>query len=772
MEMNHTGRRIEVRGTVQGVGFRPWIWRLARQHGIAGRVSNDSRGVTIDAFGTHGAIESFLREMRDSPPPAAEIRELSTIEIPADSGSSDAFVIVPSRRTAGLEISIPADLATCDDCLAEVFDPADRRYRYPFTNCTNCGPRFTIANGIPYDRGETSMASFPMCEPCRAEYENPADRRFHAQPNACPACGPTLVATDAGGAPLSTTSWPDAVARTARMIRAGLTVAVKGLGGFHLACDATSEKAVARLRRRKRREEKPLAVMVRGIDEAEEIGVLTAEERRLLLSTERPIVLVRRRPGSRLAEGVAPDNPLVGILLAYTPLHHLLLADAGVPLVMTSGNLSEEPIACGNDEALRRLVGIADGFLLHDRDIASRCDDSVARVVAGGPVLLRRSRGWVPRPIPVDPPFPEPVLAVGGHLKNTFAVGLGGAVYLGPHIGDLENLETLTAFEDAVERMEEFLRVKPEVVAHDLHPLYVSTGWALRSQRSRRVTAVQHHHAHVASAMAEHGLSGPALGLAWDGTGYGTDGTSWGGELLLASGDGGAEFTRLGTFRPLKLAGGETAIREPWRIALALLTDAYPDGAPLERLPLFSDVEPGALGVVTQMLETDLQTSLARGVGRYFDAFGSLFLRRPFSRFEGQVALAWNGAADERERDAYPYSLTGGSSADVDLRLTVRAAVEDFFEGASPASISARFHETLARAAAALVSETASEGELAGLPIVLTGGCFANALLAERVLAHLAGRRVLLQRRVPPGDGGLALGQAFVAGARLRHNGL
>ena len=757
--MTESGRLIEVRGTVQGVGFRPWIWRLAHDHGISGRVSNDSRGVTIEAFGATGALESFLREIRETPPAAAEIRELSCRTIPGE--RFEDFVIVASRRTDGLKVSIPPDLATCSECLAEIFDPVDRRYRYPFTNCTNCGPRFTIAKGVPYDRCETTMASFEMCEPCRSEYENPADRRFHAQPNACAECGPTLVLTSVEADPLG---WPDPITGAAKMLLAGLTVAIKGLGGFHLACDATNPAAVSRLRRRKRREEKPFAVMVAGLAEAEAIAEISEAEKRLLLSTERPIVLLKRLEGCALAESVAPENPLVGVLLAYTPLHHLLLAEAGRPLVMTSGNLSEEPIACSNAEALRRLGEITDAFLLHDRDIATPCDDSVARVVAGGPVLLRRSRGWVPRPISVEQPFTEPVLAVGGHLKNTFCIGLGDAAYLGPHIGDLENLETLAAFEESVGRMEKFLGVRPEVVAHDLHPDYVSTRWAAQVRSGRKI-GVQHHHAHVASAMAEHGLAGPVLGFAWDGTGYGTDGTLWGGELLVARLDG---FDRVGSFRPLALPGGETAIREPWRQAFALLTDAYPEGVPLEVLALFDDVDPRAADVVRQMIQQGLQTPRARGVGRFFDAFGSLFLRRPYSRYEGQIATAWNSVADPAERGAYPFSIAGEDLPEIDLRLTVRAALEDFVDGASPSAISGRFHETLARAAAALANAAALRTPgVAGLPVVLTGGCFANALLAERMLERLtdAGRRVFLHRRVPPGDGGLALGQAAVARA-------
>ena len=746
---------IEIRGTVQGVGFRPWVWRLARENGIAGRVANDSRGVTIDAFGAEAALGSFVHGLRVAPPPAAEIREFESHPIPAEPLRD--FVIVASRATDGLRVSIPPDLAICGACLSEIFDPADRRFRYAFTNCTNCGPRFTIAREVPYDRPTTTMAAFPMCADCRREYENPADRRFHAQPNACPVCGPKLSLAAPGGAPIP---GADPIEGAAAVIRAAGIVAVKGLGGFHLACDASSSEAVARLRRRKRREEKPFAVMVRGLADAEALAVLSAEERSLLGSPERPIVLVERRGDAALAPEVSPDNPLVGLMLAYTPLHHLLLAAAAAPLVMTSGNLSEEPIASGNDEAVERLSGIADAFLLHDREIASRCDDSVARIVAGGPVLLRRSRGWVPRAIPVAVPFPEPVLACGGHLKNTFAIGLGSSVYLGPHVGDLENLETLAAFEEAVDRMERFLRVEPALVAHDLHPDYVSTAYA-RDRKGRKV-AVQHHHAHVASAMAEHGLD-RAIGVAYDGTGWGPDGTAWGGEVLVA---GFSAFERLGTFRPIALAGGESAIREPWRIALALLDDAFPEGPPLERLALFERVPPASVDTVRKMLGARLNAPPARGIGRYFDAFGALFLARPAARHEGQLALAWNFAADPAERRPYPVAIArAGAPWELDLRPALRAAVADALAGVGPAAISGRFHETLAAATAALVRHAV---ETAGdLPVVATGGCFQNALLAERVAEHVGrlGLRVLFSRRVPPGDGGLALGQAVVANA-------
>jgi hydrogenase maturation protein HypF len=756
------GRHIEVRGTVQGVGFRPWIWRLARETGVNGRVSNDSRGVTIEAFGRRGALDTFLDGIRSSPPPAAEIRDLSWRDIPAE--EADGFVIVASRATEGLEVSIPPDLATCAACLAEVRDPSNRRYRYAFTNCTNCGPRFTIAREVPYDRPATTMSEFPMCAFCRAEYEDPADRRFHAQPNACPACGPTLRLLSPQGEPAG---GADPILGTARALVAGLVVAVKGLGGFHLACDATSPDAVARLRRRKRREEKPFAVMVLDLEAAGKYALLSPAERALLASTERPIVLVPAREGSPIAPEVSPDTPLVGLMLPYTPLHHLLLAETGRPLVMTSGNFSEEPIVCENSDAIDRLSGVADLFLVHDRKIESRCDDSVVRLVAGRPTVLRRSRGWVPRSIPVDVPFSEPVLACGGHLKNTFAIGLGGAAYMGPHIGDLENVETLTAYEEAIARLERFLRVSPELVAHDLHPHYVSTAYARTARAGRRIP-VQHHHAHVASAMAEHGLAGPVLGVAWDGTGYGTDGTAWGGEILLAEA---GRYERLATFRPLALPGGETAIREVWRLALALLGDAYPEGAPIERLSLFDRIDPRRIEFVRQMLARDVSCPRARGVGRFFDAFGALFLERPVSRYEGQVATAWNCVADESEPGAYPFAIDGSEDPpELDLRPAVRAAVQDFLADRGPSLVSARFHNTLARATGALVRRAF---ETTGpLPIVLTGGCFQNDLLARRVVEELSAMKVFLHGSVPPGDGGLSLGQALVASAIASRGGV
>ena len=595
------GRHIKIRGTVQGVGFRPWVYRLATEEGIAGRVRNDATGVTIDAFGTEHALEHFLRRLGDSAPPAAVISDVRSWAIPYE--PVDAFSIVPSQEGTERRVSIPPDLATCPECVSEIFDPNNRRYQYPFTNCTNCGPRFTITHDVPYDRPATTMATFRMCPECQREYENVSDRRFHAQPNACPACGPwlQLIAPDGD---LITEEQPIAAAATALV--GGQIVAIKGLGGFHLACDATSSEAVCLLRKRKRRDEKPFAVMVQDLAQASTVAVLNDEERKLLTSVERPIVLAARRAGGPLAPEVAPNNPLVGVMLPYAPLHHLLMQQVGRPLVMTSANLSEEPLAYRNVEALEHLAGIADSFLMHNREIETRCDDSVARVIDGAPVVFRRARGYVPRGIRVSARFDPPVLACGALLKNTFCIGVGDTAYLGPHIGDLENLETYRSFEESVARMEKFLRVQPAIIAHDLHPDYMSTAYAQARSEPLKI-GVQHHHAHVASAMAEHGLAGPVIGVAFDGTGDGTDGTSWGGEVLIARYEA---FERVATLRPIRLAGGDAAIRHPWRIALALLEDAFQRDAPLDDLALFDRIAAADVRVVRQLLSAGLRAPL------------------------------------------------------------------------------------------------------------------------------------------------------------------
>ena len=754
----HQGRRIEVVGTVQGVGFRPWVYRIATQLGIQGQVRNEVGGVTVEAFGEPSALDGLVHALQSDHPPAAEIRSLQWEEIPAR--ETDGFVIAPSLPGAGRRVSIPADLATCPACVEEIFDPSNRRHRYPFTNCTDCGPRFTIALDAPYDRPVTSMAGFVMCEACRREYDDPRDRRFHAQPNACPRCGPRLRLLDSGGRDLAS---PDPLREVASALRAGNVVAVKGLGGYHLAVDATSSEAVRLLRERKRRDAKPFAVMVSDLREARKAATLCEAEARLLESVERPIVLVpRKRAGRPVAPEVAPDNPLVGLMLPYTPLHHLLLAEVERPLVMTSANLSDEPIVFEEAEALERLAQIADLFLTHDRPIVTRCDDSVTRVVAGAPVLLRRSRGYVPRPIPLARPVARPVLACGAQLKNTFCLAAGDVAVLGPHVGDLDQLEVHRSYEESIERMQRFLGCRPEVIAYDLHPDYASTRYALERPEPVKV-AVQHHHAHVASALAEHGLDGPVIGVVFDGTGYGTDGNAWGGEILVASA---GAFQRSATLHPVALAGGERAIREPWRIGLALLLDAYEGDPPgLWNFPAIPE-EAGIL--VRQALTRGVNAPKAHGLGRLFDGVGALVLGLGKSRYEGEVALAWNLAADPGAHGRYPFGIDSrGSVLQLDLRPMVRALIEEHLVGVPAGRLAAKFHDTLAHATASVVGMVR---ERAGrFPVVLTGGCFQNARLAEGLKAALEPEcKVYLHRQVPPGDGGIALGQVMVADATTR----
>ncbi len=749
------GRRIEVRGTVQGVGYRPWVYRTARDAHVTGTVRNHTGGVTIEAFGPVAAIDEFIHKLTVAAPPAAVVDGVTAAAIPFQPHAG--FTIVDSERRAETRMAIPPDLAMCPQCGAELNDPSDRRYQYAFTNCTNCGPRFTLATSAPYDRPNTTMAPFGMCAACQREYDDPENRRFHAQPNGCPVCGPTLALAAPDGSRLT----GDPLTEAAKALCDGRIVAVKGIGGFHLACDATSMNAVERLRARKHRDEKPFAVMVKDIAHARDIADLTSAEERLLGIVERPIVLAARRPTSILCDAVAPANPLVGLLLPYSPLHHLLLERVGRPLVMTSANLSEEPIAYRNDEALRRLSAIADLFLLHDRDIVTRCDDSIVRVIDGHPAVLRRSRGYAPRPIVLARESSRRVLACGALLKNTFAMVRGTEACIGPHMGDLENLETFAAYRESIDRFEQFLQFAPEIVAHDLHPDYLSTHYA-RARKGVVAIGVQHHHAHVASLMAEHGLQGPVIGVAFDGTGMGTDGTAWGGEFLIAEY---ARFHRIATFRPIPLPGGDAAIREPWRVALALLDDAFAGDAPVDVLPLFQSVCPRDIEVVRQMIHARFNSPLAHGVGRYFDAMGAIGLSRPHVTYEGQIALAWNLVADPHEDRRYAYHVTMDDSPwQVDLRPAIRDAVFQLVGGEPPARVSARFHNTLAAATGDVVR--AIGHEYGRMPIALTGGCFQNARLAESIVSELAPCcKAYTHSKVPTGDGGISLGQAVIADA-------
>jgi hydrogenase maturation protein HypF len=752
------GWRIEVRGLVQGVGFRPWVYRMAHELDLAGRVFNHSRGVTIEAFGDERAMLELTSRLRSRAPGSAEVRDLEVSTLSARAPKD--FVIAQSASTGARTLAIPPDFATCPECVAEIEDPSDRHFGYAFTSCTACGPRFTIALDIPYDRATTTMAPFAMCEACQREYDDPGDRRFHAETNACPACGPRLELIGLDGQPLEASN---VIARAAELLTLGAILGVKGLGGYHLACDATRPDVVRELRRRKHRDEKPFAVMVASLEAAREVAVLSPAEEALLASHERPIVLLSARQPSVIASEVAPEQKLVGLLLPYTPLHHLLLAAAGRPLVMTSANPSDEPICQGDAEAKRRLRGIADALLVHDREIATRADDSVARVIAGRPSILRRSRAYVPRAIALRRPVRRPVLACGAHLKNTFCLASADSAYLGPHVGDLESASTLEFFEQAVARLEKLLGIRPEVIAHDLHPGYASTDYALRRPEPVKV-AIQHHHAHVVSAMVEHGLEGPVLGVAYDGTGFGNDGTAWGGEILLARFGG---FERLATFRPIALAGGDRAMHEVWRIALALVMDAFDGDVDLTSFGLFRNVEPHRIRVVRQMLAQSLNAPLARGVGRYFDAIGALILERSSSSYEGQVAIQCNQAASSTETGHYPFSLSEASPRELDLRPMVRALCQELRAGESAGVLAARFHNTLIAATSTMIRNATRE--VGRLPVVLTGGVFHNPILAEGVLAELGGSfDVRLHHEVPAGDGGIALGQALIADAIVR----
>jgi hydrogenase maturation protein HypF len=748
--------RVRVTGIVQGVGFRPFVRGLAVSLGLAGFVGNDSDGVFAEVEGDDHAVDAFLSALRTQAPPLARVEAVRAERLPPT--GAKGFAIVASRAGAQRRVAVSPDAATCDACLRELRDPGDRRHRYPFLNCTDCGPRFTIVRDVPYDRSRTTMAGFELCGDCAREYHDVSDRRFHAQPVCCPRCGPRLQLVDAAGATVA----GDPVVGAATLLRAGHVVAVKGLGGYHLAALAASEAAVSALRSRKHREDKPFAVMVADLDAAGRLCHVDDAEARLLTSARRPIVLLRRRIAAALAPAVAPGNRFVGLLLPYTPVHHLLCAELDAPLVLTSGNVSDEPIAYRDDDALARLAGIADAFLTSDRPIHVRTDDSVARVFRGRPLLLRRSRGYAPQPLTLPVPTTRPVLACGAQLKNTFCVVKGRQAFVSHHIGDLENYETLRAFTEGVAHYRRLFDVAPELVAHDLHPEYLSTKYALDLDGVDLV-AVQHHHAHIASCLADNGEVGPVIGVAFDGLGLGDDGTIWGGEFLVADL---ADYERVAHLRPVAMPGGAAAIREPWRMAAAYLDarygDAVPDGLDVVRrnAERWRDVLAAA--------RAGVNAPLTSSVGRLFDAVAAIVGVRDRVNYEGQAAVELEQRADRREAAAYRARLTSGAGLVVESDDFVGAAVDDLLAGTDTAVIAARFHNGLADAVVA-VCETLRETH--GLDVVaLSGGVFQNLLLLERAVAGLedAGFRVLVHAAVPPNDGGISLGQAAIAAARDR----
>jgi len=758
-------RVISVRGIVQGVGFRPFVYALARRHDLTGLVRNDAEGVHIEVEGEARSLDLFLRGIEEDAPPMAVVETVAWRPLAA-LGERD-FKIEESREGARRRALVSPDVATCEDCLAEVFDPSDRRHRYPFTNCTNCGPRFTITRQVPYDRATTTMSRFTMCPECRREYDDPSDRRFHAQPNACPLCGPRVRLLDRFGHELHAKP-EDPILRAARMLRGRAVVAVKGLGGYHLACDPFDERAVRTLRGRKVRQDKPFALMARDLEQARELCRVGPEEEVLLASPARPIVLLERREDDGVADGVAPRQKTLGVMLAYTPLHHLLLADAGIPLVMTSGNNSDEPIAYRDEEALEQIGDIADFFLVHDRPIHMRTDDSVARVALKEMYPIRRSRGYAPSPLRITESFHRHVLACGGELKNTFCVGKDSHVFGSHHIGDLENYETLRSFREGVEHFCRLFDVRPELVAYDLHPEYLSTKYARELEESGLpAVGVQHHHAHVASCLADNECPGDerVIGVALDGSGYGPDGAVWGGEFLEGSLESG--FARRGHLEYAPLPGGSAAIRQPWRMALAQLVSLYGEEAAV-KLPLAVVRRAGERNVmlIARLVDRGLNTPPTSSAGRLFDAVAALVGVHGTQRttYEGQAAVELELAAEGLASRGYDFRLhVGNDGWVVETRGIIRGVVEDLLSGRAPGKVSSRFHRTMAE----LVVAGCERIRQAGGPgvVALSGGTFQNVLLLNQAINLLKEKGFVIyrHRRVPANDGGLALGQAILA---------
>jgi hydrogenase maturation protein HypF len=812
---------VRVEGVVQGVGFRPFVYSLATSLGLSGLVGNDVDGVFAEVEGTGAAVAAFLVRLEHEAPPLARIEAVTTRALGVT--GTAGFIIAPSVPGGQRRTLVSADSATCSDCLRELTDPANRRYQYPFINCTNCGPRFTIVRDVPYDRPLTTMSGFAMCARCAAEYHDPADRRFHAQPVCCQDCGPHLSLVDAAGSPLASARSPlasagsplaaaDPVAAAAALLRSGQVLAVKGLGGYHLVVDAGNAAASAALRARKHREDKPFAVLVADLQAARQLCDVDDVAAQSLASARRPIVLLPRLPAADrlIASAVAPGNRHLGLMLPYTPLHHLLLAATAGPLVATSGNVSDEPIVFRDADALDRLAGIADAVLLHDRAIHIRTDDSVVRTFGGRESVLRRSRGYVPEAIRLGRSVPRPVLACGAELKNTFCLAKGDHAVVSHHIGDLENAETLRSFTDGIAHFQRLFDIDPRLVAHDLHPDYLSTKYAVDRADADvadvELVGVQHHHAHIASCLADNGAEGPVIGVAFDGTGYGTDGTIWGGEFLVADL---MSFKRVGCLEPVPMPGGAAAIRQPWRMAAAYLAVSYPDGPPAGLAVRARNEQYWA--AVAAMAARGVNAPLTSSAGRLFDAVAALVGVRDMINYEGQAAIELEQLADVHERGSYPVTITsrpppaaggrgdgpaafgfgsrdssvpvgigtaaapapalpgtGGTELRVAAADLVRAVADDLAAGVPAPIIAARFHNGVA---GAIVTVCAQLREQTSLDVVaLSGGVFQNLLLTSQVVARLTdtGFRVLVHSRVPCNDGGISLGQAAVAGARDR----
>ncbi len=767
--------QIKVTGIVQGVGFRPFVWRLAHRLGLTGFVFNNPQGVVIEAEGETGSLEAFVRLLKTDAPPLAVVESVSWHEIPLNGDTE--FKIIESHKDAERIVLISPDVATCEDCLRELFDPNDRRYRYPFLNCTNCGPRFTIIVDVPYDRERTTMSVFPMCPECEREYHDPSDRRFHAQPTACPRCGPKvrLIVRDEHGNWKEFCQGDEAVKETARRLLDGQIIAIKGLGGYHLACDATNENAVKRLRQSKHREFKPFALMAPDLETVRKLVFISPEEEALLTSWRRPIVLMRRRPDANVAESVAPKHRDLGIMLPYTPLHYLLMTEVKRTLVMTSGNLSDEPIAYKDDDAFQRLSKMVDAFLVHNREIHIRCDDSVTRVVKGQELLIRRSRGYAPQPVLLPFETPMPLLATGAMLKNTFALCRDRYAFISHHIGDLDNYAAFRAFVEGVEHFKRLFAIDPQAVAYDLHPDYPSTRFALEYAGERDLPAigVQHHHAHVAAVMAEYGLTGPVIGVAYDGTGYGTDGTIWGGEILLATYDG---FERIAHLEYVPMPGGEKAVREAWRMAASWLRHTFDDEGEFLCSEIPQRIGSNRWKQIWKLLRSDLPQPQTSSIGRLFDAVASLLGVCDIGAYEGHPAIwlemaaaQWTGKfGDKFEQPPFAFELTDTDPIVMKATPVIAGIVEALRRGLPVEQIAAQFHAAVADAtlrACVEIRKRTSVNE-----VVLSGGVMQNVLLLNWLIDLLRRERfnVFVPAKLPPNDGGICFGQATIAARLLK----
>jgi hydrogenase maturation protein HypF len=748
---------IAITGVVQGIGFRPFIFNLAESLSIRGWVLNNERGVFIEAESEDGNLARFIQDIPRFAPPLARIETFDVRYI--EPLGYATFEIRKSVETEEKFVLISPDVATCDQCLSELLAPQNFRYQYPFINCTRCGPRFTIIQDIPYDRHKTTMTSFKMCQVCQREYEDPSDRRFHAQPNACPACGPSLRLEDGGGREVP----GDPIEKTLNLLAEGRVVAIKGLGGFHLACDARNHDAVSSLRSRKFREDKPFAVMCQDLAAVKEHCEVDDEEKRLLLSVERPIVLLKKKKNSNVVSAVAPYQTTLGVMLPYSPLHHLLLNGPLKTLVMTSGNVSDEPIVYKNKEARNRLHHIADFFLFHNRDIHMRCDDSVTRAFEGKPYILRRSRGYVPFPVKLSFPL-EMILACGGELKNTFCVTRDHYAFMSHHIGDLENLETLTSFEEGIEHFKRLFYIEPKAVVYDLHPDYLSTQYALSIPNIPKI-GVQHHHAHIVSAMAENGIEGDVIGVALDGTGFGLDGTLWGGEFIRANL---RDFDRLAHLKKVPMPGGSMAVKEPWRMAMVYLSEAFGEEAAKLRIDLTKRIDVQKWDILKKAVGRKINAPWTSSMGRLFDAVSSLLSIRDEVHYEGQAAIELEKIADPGIKEEYLFRLrVDEKPMTIDPTEMVRGIVRDLTEGMSSSKISGKFHRTIARLIIE-TCETIRSGERLNR-VVLSGGVLQNMLLLSLVTEGLrsSGFDVYTHHLVPTNDGGISLGQAVVAQMRL-----